>query len=119
MVAKTLSRLINQVYVSRAIVFKETKGDSTITLVEYVYETILNRYGILKNSEKKFLALMAGCQYYKHQSSRIRLFGRLLGLYDDLGLPDLRLYLEIVDHAFKLVLNFQIQDTDELPLVPA
>lgn len=52
------------------------------------------------------------------QSSRIRLFGRFLNLFDDLTLQDLRLYFEIVDNTNRLVLNFQINETDELPLVP-
>lgn len=55
---------------------------------------------------------------YKHKHPRFRLFGRFLGLYDELTDQDLKLYVDIVHNMFKSVLNFQIQEQDEVVLVP-
>ena len=118
---KNINRIINQCYVQRSIEYKEFQEESTITLIEFVYDLIWNKYGILKIAEKKFLALMNGCKQAKdnNQSIRVRLFGRFLGLYSELQIQDLKLYLDVVDQAYKLVLNFQIQEQDELPLIPS
>jgi len=55
---------------------------------------------------------------YKEKFSRFRLFGRFLGLYDDLGNHDIKLYVDIVHNMFKTVLNFQILEQDEIILIP-
>jgi hypothetical protein len=115
---RTLIRIINQTYSARAIELKEMGEETTITLLEYTYDSILFRYGLQKVTDKKFISLLNGCLIYKQQSSRVRIFGRLLGLYDSLSNQDLRFYLEIVDNAYKLVLNFSIQEHDEMPLIP-
>jgi len=86
MAAKTLARIINHTYVARAIELKEMGEESTISLLEWVYDSILNRYAILKISEKKFISLLSACIHYRNQSSRIRMFGRFLCLYDDLSM---------------------------------
>jgi len=98
--------------------FKEFGDDSSITMIEFVYDFINNKYGLQKVAEKKFYSLLAGCVQFKKVNSRIRLFGRFLSLYEELTLQDLRFYFEIVDHTNRLVLNFLIQENDELPLVP-
>ena len=105
---RTLIRVINQTYSVRATELKEMGEETTITLLEYTYDSILFRYGLQKVTDKKFISLLNGCLIYKQQSSRVRIFGRLLGLYDSLSNQDLRFYLEIVDNAYKLVLNFSI-----------
>jgi hypothetical protein len=115
---RTLIRVINQTYSARATELKEMGEETTITLLEYTYDSILFRYGLQKVTDKKFISLLNGCLIYKQQSSRVRIFGRLLGLYDSLSNQDLRFYLEIVDNAYKLVLNFSIQEHDEMPLIP-
>ena len=43
---RTLIRIINQTYTARAIEFKEMGEESTISLVEYTYDSILFRYGL-------------------------------------------------------------------------
>jgi len=43
---------------------------------------------------------------YKAKHPRFRLFGRFLGLYDELSDQDLKLYVDIVHNMFKSVLNF-------------
>ena len=103
---------------ARAQEFKELGDESSITLLEWCYDYLLNRYGLPKHADKKFQSMLFTCQHHKNRSSRIGLFGRFLCLHDDLKNSDLRVYLDIIDAAYKLVLNFQIQDTDELPLIP-
>jgi hypothetical protein len=78
----------------------------------------MHKYGLSKVGERKFLSLFATCIQYRQTSPRVRIFGRFLGLYEPLKQNSLRLYVDVVDLAFKLVLNFQIIDADECPLVP-
>jgi hypothetical protein len=58
---KFLCRLINQIYVSRAAEFKEYSDEITITMVEWLYEFIYNKYGFAKVADKKFLEVLSGC----------------------------------------------------------
>jgi hypothetical protein len=58
---------------------------------------MFKKYGEGKIAEKKFTSLLIGCLQYKGQSSRIRIFGRFLRLYNSLSNVDLRLYFELVE----------------------
>ena len=42
---KSLSRLINQIDLSRAAEFSEFGDEITISMIEWVYEYIFNKYG--------------------------------------------------------------------------
>ena len=53
--------MINQIYVSRAAEFKEFGDEITISMVEWLYEFIFNKYGFAKVAEKKFCEVLAGC----------------------------------------------------------
>lgn len=48
----------------------------------------------------------------------MRLFGRFLGLFDELMEPDLKLYVDLVANMYKTLLNFQILEQDEIILIP-
>lgn len=65
---------------------KEIGEENTITLVEWVYDFLILKFGLTKIAERKFISLLSSCLFYKDQSSRVRIFGRLLGLYDNLNL---------------------------------
>jgi hypothetical protein len=43
---RTLIRVINQTYSARATELKEMGEETTITLLEYTYDSILFRYGL-------------------------------------------------------------------------
>ena len=58
---KFLCRLINQIYVSRAAEFKDFSDEITISMVEWLYDYIYNKYGFAKVAEKKFLEVLSGC----------------------------------------------------------
>ena len=58
---KFLCRLINQIYVSRATEFREFNDEITISMVEWIYDFILNKYGFAKVAEKKFFEVLSGC----------------------------------------------------------
>ena len=54
-------RLINQIYVIRATELKDAGEDVTISLIEWLYEFMYNKYGFAKVAEKKFLEFLSGC----------------------------------------------------------
>ena len=56
-----LCRLINQIYVSRAAEFREFSDEITISMIEWLYDFIFNKYGFAKVAEKKFLEVLSGC----------------------------------------------------------
>jgi hypothetical protein len=77
-------------------------------MIEYVYDYMQQRYGLKAVADKKFNQLMYSSIKYKDKSPRIRMFGRFLDLYDSLSSKDFKLYIEIQEALFKMVLNFQI-----------
>jgi hypothetical protein len=100
---------------------KATKGQELAThcnLIEWSYEYFQNRYGLKNVADKKFSQFVGSIFKYKEKYPRFRLFGRFLGLYDDLGNHDIKLYVDIVHNMFKTVLNFQILEQDEIILIP-
>ena len=102
----------------RAIELRDYGEESTITLIEFTYNFVLNQYGIAKIAEKKFVGFISSCLKFNDQSPRVKLFSRLVCLTDQLQFADMKLYLDIVECTHRQVLNFQILETDELPLIP-
>ena len=90
-----------------------------LNLTEWVYEFLHTRYGMQTMANKKFAQIIGSCLKYKEKNPRFRLFGRFLQLYEPLGDQDLKLYIDIVNNMFKTVLNFQIQETDEIIYIPS
>ena len=70
-------------------------------------------------ANKKFSQIIGSCLKYKDKNPRFRLFGRFLQLYEPLGDQDLKLYIDVVHNMFKTVLNFQIQETDDIIYLPS
>ena len=98
-----------------------TKGQdlaTNVNLIEWTYEYFQNRYGLKNVADKKFNQFIGSVLKYKQKHPRFRLFGRFLGLYDELTEQDLKLYVDIVHNMFKAVLNFQIQEQDEVVYIP-
>ena len=76
------------------------------------------RYGLKNVADKKFNQVVLSCIKFKDKNARIWMFGRFLQLYETLSQKDLKLYLDIQEQLYKLVLNFSIQESDEAPMVP-
>ena len=99
-----------------------TKGRAQqvpLNLTEWLYEFLHTRYGMQTMANKKFAQIIGSCLRYKEKNPRFRLFGRFLQLYEPLGDQDLKLYIDVVHNMFKTVLNFQIQETDEVIYIPS
>lgn len=82
--------------------------DHEPSMIEYVYDYMQQRYGLKTVADKKFNQLIYSSIKFKDKSPRIRMFGRFLELYDSLTPKDFKLYVEIQEALFKMVLNFQI-----------
>ena len=64
-----------------------TKGQdlaTNVNLIEWTYEYFQNRYGLKNVADKKFNQFIGSVLKYKQKHPRFRLFGRFLGLYDEL-----------------------------------
>ena len=98
---------------------KQGGKNAPLNLTEWVYEFLHTRYGMQTMANKKFSQIIGSCLKYKDKNPRFRLFGRFLQLYEPLGDQDLKLYIDVVHNMFKTVLNFQIQETDEVVYIPS
>lgn len=87
-------------------------------MVEWVYDYMQQRYGLKKVADKKFNQVICSTLKNSDRSPRIRLFGRFLELFENLSSKDFKLYVDMQESVFKMVLNFQIQETDEQSFVP-
>lgn len=56
----------------------------SISVCEYIYDMLQQRYGLHHVAERKFVSVLSACLFYQNQSARVRLFGRFLGVYDAL-----------------------------------
>ena len=65
-------------------------------MIEWIYDTFMNKYGMKNLAERKFNQLIASCIIYKDHLPRICLFGRFLEAYDDLPSSDYNRYLNMV-----------------------
>lgn len=77
-------------------------------LLEWIYDSFMQKYGLKNVAEKKFAQLLGSC--LTMQVPRIRLFGRFVELYNELTPTDYNRYLEMVDLFTTQILNFKIDD---------
>ena len=61
-----------------AIVFA---GNPRATLAEFCFDQLINKYGLRKLANQHIMELIGSVRKYKEMSSRILLFGRILGLF--------------------------------------
>ena len=99
----------------------QSKGQqvaTNINLIEWSYEYFNNRFGLKHVTDRNFTQFIGTIIKYKDKYQRFRMFGRFLGLFEELEENDLKLYIDIVHNMFKTVLNFQILEQDEIVLLP-
>lgn len=75
--------------------FYEERSKDLISKVDFglsVFASLMKKYMMKKAATNRFKHLLSSCMKYKH-ISRVRLFGRFIGLYGFLDLNDLNLYL--------------------------
>ena len=63
---KSVIRIINSQYLGRAVEFRESASldipvEEAITLLEWMYDYMLYRYGLVHVAERKFVALLYTC----------------------------------------------------------
>ena len=96
----------------------QEQQNTSINLLEWVYEYFMNRYGLKNVADKKYRQLIGSILRFNQVNPRFQLFGRFLQLYDDLSEVDLKLYFEILQSMYKNILNFNIQEDDETIYIP-
>ena len=74
----------------------QEQQNTSINLLEWVYEYFMNRYGLKNVADKKYRQLIGSILRFNQVNPRFQLFGRFLQLYDDLSEVDLKLYFEIL-----------------------
>ena len=108
MFKKMLLKLITYFYEERS---KETEKNE---LSVFVFTSLMRKYMMKRAAQNRFKHLLSSCMKYK-SISRVRLFGRFLGLYDYLDISCLDLYLSSVENL-KTALSGKVfvnQDTAE------
>ena len=88
MFKKMVLKLILNFYDERV---KEKGGNENFC--DFVYNILLKKYMMKKAAENKFHHLLASCVKYKF-ITRVRVFGRFLGLYDEFDSNDLQFYID-------------------------
>lgn len=87
-------------------------------LLEWIYDSFMQKYGLKNVAEKKFNQLLGSCLIMQKQIPRIRLFGRFVELFNEITPADYNRYLEMVDLFTTQILNFKIDDDLESILLP-
>eukprot|EP01022_Parablepharisma_sp_SALTPOND_P000761 TRINITY_DN105009_c0_g1_i1.p1 TRINITY_DN105009_c0_g1~~TRINITY_DN105009_c0_g1_i1.p1 ORF type:complete len:1013 (-),score=110.93 TRINITY_DN105009_c0_g1_i1:4125-7049(-) len=103
---KLLLKTISHLY-AELVSAKDPASD----LANYVFNIIMNRFGLQSIAERKFLQILAGC--IKHRNcKRVQMFGKFL--LGDYSLEDFKLYLAMlkaVSAPYFIVLTSQNQGT--------
>lgn len=92
MFKKMLLKLIYYFYEERAVKDKSSQE----SFCDFVYGALMKKYMMKKAAESKYNHLLASCVKYK-SIIRVRLFGRFLGLYDELSAEDLDFFIECLN----------------------
>ncbi|CAG9316140.1 unnamed protein product [Blepharisma stoltei] len=95
MIKKMLLRFITQFY-DITITKKNDPDPRSMHMPDIVIDTFNHKYGMPKVVETKYKQLLASCIKYK-TIKRIYIFGRFLGLYDELSNDDLVVYADCLN----------------------
>mmetsp|Transcript_1337 Transcript_1337/g.843 ORF Transcript_1337/g.843 Transcript_1337/m.843 type:complete len:243 (+) Transcript_1337:1135-1863(+) len=117
---KMLLRVIQQVYQEKNYMdLNPVPGsESSQSLVEYLYDNFMHKYGLKNVAEKKFLQVISTCILQGPQVPRIRLFGRFLEVFDDLQPNQYNKYQQGLDLFTQQILNFKYEEDAEVILLP-
>jgi len=68
-----------------------------LPLSDFVFDILLRKFGMKKAAINKFNHILTSCIKYKFVH-RIRVFGRLVGLYDAWDNEDLHIYTDFLNN---------------------
>lgn len=94
-VKKILLKFIHTFYETKL----QKRDQDTLKKQEFpqqVFEILSNKHGPGKTAENKFTQITSSCIKYKH-IKRVKLFGRLLQLYEELDSNDLELFFDLLN----------------------
>jgi len=107
-------RIINQFYAQRLVMETTGKMDSmkNTEIVTYVYDILMQKYGFKKVAEEKFTSVLCSCQVNTN-TPRIKLFGRMLGLYEPLEKDTINWIFEAVRYIHNLRYGKDVDKDDK------
>ena len=88
------------------------------SLLEWIYDNFMLKYGMKTVAERKFIQLIFACITYRDQLHRINLFGRYLEIYDDLPASDYNRYQKLSQMFIQQILNFKFDENIDSTLLP-
>ena len=88
------------------------KTDSNFPLYGYVYDYIMNKYGIKKIADKKFKQLCSTVRRYKETNPRSYIFGKFMGLFQHFDRTVYEEYTSIKDAINNLNIGFMPNNID-------
>ncbi|TNV87114.1 hypothetical protein FGO68_gene8085 [Halteria grandinella] len=94
------------------------QNNQQASLLEWVYDSFMQKYGLKNVAERKFVQLISSCITYKNLLPRIQLFGRFFEVYDDLPTSDYNRYLKLMQMFTTQILNFRFDENTEITLLP-
>lgn len=92
--------------------------DSMITMIEFIYDNLQLKYGNSLIARRKFFSLLSACKLYSGSNSRVHVFCRFLGLFDEFEAKAIFLMQDVTEEAKRITLNFQVSEQDEEPAIP-
>ena len=132
---KIILKSMHNLYYEKAANMKDSKVIENQTMVEYLYDSFVHKYGIGKLAEKKVKEILVTVKSQKHMPS-LKLFGKFLNVHNDnnYSVDDLKFFFfinremvatEVVEARphFKKDTNFEaeyynaIQVFDEIPTI--
>jgi len=85
---KLLLKTINMMYGDKMISSKDNIALRTQNLTSFIYDTFINKYGLLNVAERKLKEIFISSVNFRQKSLKIELFCRFLGLGEPKYTPD-------------------------------
>jgi hypothetical protein len=102
---KSLLQLLSQIYQEKQIADEvdDREGNERLSLAEFVYEFMLNRYGLRSLAEKYLFNLLISLKKHK-SNTRIKMFSHFIGLSKPWSLQALNIYIDL----FRAIKNSKV-----------
>ncbi len=85
---RQLIKIMNAAYNEKMIQGKEVLGVKLQGMMEFVYDSHINKYGLLNVAERKLKEMLLTVMLHRTKSVKIELFARFLGVSEVTYTPD-------------------------------
>lgn len=93
----SLLKIITQSYMAKSHAMRETSRNRALPLSAVLYDLLHKKYGLKTVAEQKMKHVILGCLAFSARSTRIKGFGRFLGISEECSVGDFNFYIECMD----------------------